>query len=564
MSIEVLASLGNLQDAVDTVAAELEEEDFARRLWKKDTSLWKVDEASRETLSKQLGWLDLPQAAQVRAADLVTLAQDIKFENYQHIVLVGVGGNTLGPEIMRQVLGQIQGTPRLTVVDLTDPGFILQIEKAIDPASTLFVVSSKKGISVATEAFLAYFYDKVKTLKPEAAEANFVAVTDSGSSLEKKARELNFREVFLSPPDISGRYSVLSNYGLVPAVLSGYDIHQMISRAVSMAEECHKVGLENPGLHLGAVIGTAARQGRDKVTLVMPREISVFGLWVEQLIAENTGSEGHSILPVAGEELLAPEAYGSDRLFVYFQLENQSNTRIEERLKKLEAAGHPLVRLRLSNTYDLAAEFFRWEFAIAVAGAVLGVNPFEEPDITRIKDKTAVLLAEYAQSGQLPQLNIQPDPDGLRHTGRPGESAKEALEQLFEQVKPGDYVAFQAYTTPGEVNNAVLHELRTLVQEKLRVATTVGYGPRFLHSTGQLHKGGVNNGVLIQIVTADPEDVMVPGKPYSFSLIKQAQAIEDYKSLEARGRRVLSIWPERNGNDLGLERFKVALLAALP
>ena len=545
MSSEVMASLGKLQEAVDATLHKLEEQDFAARAWKKDAALWKADPATQHQIANAMGWLDVIRTMHGHVADLTDLANTVKAEGYKYVVLLGMGGSSLGPEVLRLTFGQIAGAPKLLVVDTTDPGFILKTEAAIDPAHTIFIVSSKSGTTTEPNTFMAYYFDKVKGTKGDKAGENFIAITDAGTSLEKHARDHNFREVFLNPADIGGRYSVLSYFGLVPAVLAGYDIGQLLSRAISMADECHKPGLDNPGLHLGAIMGTAAVNGRDKTTIIVPAAISSYGLWAEQLIAESTGKEGRGIIPVAGEPLGDPSVYGNDRLFVSLSVAGQKDADNEAKLKRLEEAGHPVVRLSLNDLLDIGAEFFRWEFAIPVAGSVVGINPFDQPNVTESKDNTKRLLGDFVKNGQLPQLNlVQGDSFKVAFgQGQPSDAAT-GLREFMAGIKPGDYVAFMAYSLENAADDAALQAIRTLVRDHFKVATTVGYGPRFLHSTGQLHKGGNGSGVFVQIVSPDPQDAPIPDEPYGFSILKQAQALGDFESLQQHGRRVISIQPQ--------------------
>ncbi len=565
MSDEVMVYLGQLQGGVDAALQKLDEQDFAARVWKKDPAAWKKDAPTQAKISNRLGWLEVAQFIQSKEGDLQALADTIKAEGYRHVVLLGMGGSSLGPEVLRQTFGRVEGSPELIVVDTTDPAVILETERKVDLAHTLFIVSSKSGTTTEPNTFMAYYYDKVKAVKGTEVGQSFIAITDPGSSLEKHGRDHNFREIFLNPPDIGGRYSVLSYFGMVPAALAGYDLHTLLDRAVGMAESCHKPGMDNPGLHLGAIMGAAALAGRDKTTILVSKEISSYGLWAEQLIAESTGKESRGIVPVAGETLGGSEVYSPDRLFVALSMANAKDVTMEAGLKRLEEAGHPVVRLYLSDLFDIAAEFFRWEFAIPVAGALIDINPFDEPNVTESKDNTKRLLGDFVSKGELPKPTLEQGASGLAAAfGQPGGSdMASALQEFFRAVRPGDYVAFMAYSPLTPENDAALQKMRTAVQARLKVATTVGYGPRFLHSTGQLHKGGAANGVFVQIITADLEDAPIPDEPYSFSILKQAQALGDFESLRSHGRRVVSLQPQAQGQDLGLGRVAEAIKEAL-
>jgi hypothetical protein len=421
-------------------------------------------------------------------------------DGFQHVVLLGMGGSSLAPEVIHATFGAAAGFPTLHVLDTTDPASIIALESSVDLGRTLFLVASKSGGTIETLSHFGYFHAKV----PRGEQ--FVAITDPGSNLEALGREHGFRRVFLNPPDIGGRYSALSYFGLVPAALVGAPVHDLLDQATEMACACHSCvpARENPGLWLGAVIGEAARAGRDKLTLVLPAAIGAFGTWVEQLVAESTGKEGRGILPVEGEPLGPQGAYGNDRLFVSIGD---------------ELGLEPTVNLAFSSPLQLGAEFFRWEFATAVAGAVLGINPFDQPNVQEAKDATSRILA----AGPVPDPGF------------------DDLGALLNEVRPGDYVAITAYIQRDAKNEEALRRVRTRLRDQYGVATTVGFGPRFLHSTGQLHKGGPNTGVFIQVVSDEGADLEIPGKPYTFGTLKAAQALGDLESLRAHGRRVARV-----------------------
>lgn len=548
MSGEVMANLANLRDAVDAILAKFDEINFASRYWKKDPSLWHSDAPAMDKIANRLGWLELPRTMLSQVADLTACANEITGENFTHLVLVGMGGSTLGAEVLRQILGKTEGYPELITVDTTDADFIAEVRRRIDPATTLFIVSSKSGLTLELNSLLAYFWQEVSAVK-ETAEAvgeNFIAITNPGTQLERYARDHKFREVFLAPVDIGGRYSALSNFGIVPAALCGYDVRELLSRAATMSEECHKRGADNPGLHLGTILGAAVEAGRDKLTLILPPSLQALGLLVEQLVAASTGKDGRGIVPIIGEELAAPELYGSDRLFVAMYLPGQKDPQVEEKLKKLEEAGHPVIRLKLLDRLEILAEFFRWEFAVPVAAAILEVNPFDEPEVAASKTGLKERIAEYEQTQSL----IPPDMLGwdaltLRVTPDAAEEATDTisrLELLWQQVQPGDYVGLLAYLTPQPETDAQLQEIRQLIRAKLKVATTANYGPRLLYSTGQLHKSGPNKGVFIVLAGGNTANIAVPGAQHDFLALKLAQAFGDYESLQAHERRAVLIY----------------------
>jgi transaldolase / glucose-6-phosphate isomerase len=489
-----LVSLGALGDAVESRLAAMAKADVPRRIWAKDHSVWKPDPTE---ISNRLGWLSVAEQMTEAAGDLIDFGRRIADEGFRDVVLMGMGGSSLAPEVIHATFGAAPGFPRLHVLDTTDPASILALERSLDLGRTLFIVASKSGGTVETACQCAYFYDKV----PRGEQ--FVAITDAGSSLETFARQSGFRRVFLNQPDIGGRYSALSYFGLVPAALVGAPVRDLVDQATEMACACasYVPVADNPGMWLGAVIAEAALAGRDKLTLVLPPAISTFGTWVEQLVAESTGKEGKGILPVEGEPLGPPEVYGDDRLFVSIGDE------IELR---------PAATLKFDGPARLGAEFFRWEFATAVAGAILGINPFDQPNVQEAKDATNRILAA---GGSLPDV---PNDD---------------LDALLAQVRPGDYIAITAYMQRNAANEEALRRVRVRLRDRFKVATTVGFGPRYLHSTGQLHKGGPNTGVFIQVISQDDTDLPIPGRPFTFGTLKAAQALGDLESLRAHGRR---------------------------
>jgi transaldolase/glucose-6-phosphate isomerase len=489
--------LGSLAKPVDERLSRMAEAGVPRRIWLKDHTVWKPDPTE---ITNRLGWLTVPEQMTEHAVELVSFARQVAAGGTKHVVLMGMGGSSLAPEVIHAIFGAAAGFPTLHVLDTTDPASIVALERSIDLHRTLFVVASKSGGTLETLSQFAYFHAKVQRGQ------QFVAITDRGTNLEALARERGFRRTFLNPPDIGGRYSALSYFGLVPAALVGAPLHELLDQVLEMVTACAACvpTADNPCLLLGAVIGEAARAGRDKLTLVLPSSISVFGTWVEQLIAESTGKEGKGILPVEGEPIGPAEVYGDDRLFVSMD----GDVGLE-----------PAVGLPFGQPAQLGAEFFRWEFATAVAGAILGINPFDQPNVQEAKDATSRILA----AGKVP------DP-GLDDLGA-----------LLSQVRPGDYIAITAYIGRNASNEEALRRVRVRLRDQYKVATTVGFGPRFLHSTGQLHKGGPNTGVFIQVVADDDVDLEIPGKPYTFGTLKAAQALGDLQSLRAHGRRVARV-----------------------
>ncbi|NOZ27007.1 MAG: bifunctional transaldolase/phosoglucose isomerase [Chloroflexi bacterium] len=554
------AALGALEPTVQARLEGMARTGVVARIWAKDASLWKDDPKHQEVIRNRLGWLDIAERMQGHVDELRALAQEVWSEGFRHVVLLGMGGSSLCVEVFRQVYGPQPEAPRLWVLDTTHPDVIRKLEEQIDLAHTLFIVASKSGTTTEARSFEAHFFERVKEVRGEEAGRQFIAITDPGTPLMVAARDLGFRRVILNPPDIGGRYSGLSYFGQAPAALAGIDIARVLDQAGAMTRACKPCVpvRENPGAWLGAIMGEAALSGRDKLTILVPPQLASFGLWAEQLLAESTGKEGKGIVPIAGEEVGPPEVYGDDRLFVYLSLAGTSD--LDARVAALEAAGHPVVRLRMPDISWIGAEFYRWEMATAVAGAILGINPFDEPNVAESKKNTRDALDRYIAEGRLPEEEPALAADGvaLYGEGIQGDSWEEALRAHLRQAQPGEYVAFMAYLDSTGPYEEVLQAIRLRVRDALRVATTLGYGPRFLHSTGQLHKGGPNSGVFVQITDDPAEDFRIPGQPYTFGTLIAAQALGDLQSLQAHGRRVIRLHLGRDTAG-GLERILQAL-----
>ncbi|HEX8294515.1 MAG TPA: bifunctional transaldolase/phosoglucose isomerase [Pyrinomonadaceae bacterium] len=542
------ASLGKYADAVSAAIREAEKGDVMRRVWRKEAALWKSEEEHQKIIKNSLGWLNVADRMIGVEDELVAFADRLREKGFRHVVLNGMGGSSLAPEVLRRTFGRQEGYPELLVLDSTDPDTVAEFREKIDPANTLFVVSSKSGTTTEPLSFYRYWYGEVGKVKENPGE-NFLAVTDPGTKMEADAARDKFKRVFLNPPDIGGRYSALSYFGVVPAALMGVDIRKLLGRAERVIHACSQVvpASENPGARLGAIIGECARAGRDKLTVVADPKVESFGLWVEQLIAESTGKEGKGVVPVAGEPLAAPSAYGDDRLFVSIAV-GKLDSEVESKLKALEAAGHPVVYRTLTDPYDLGEEFFLWEIATAVAGWRLGINPFDQPNVQESKDATRELLDAFRQNGSLQEQTVLAEGGGLTVYGDEATRAALAADSvpgLFKahlgRAKPGDYIALLDYFEESEDAEGVVQQIRTHLRDATRCATTTGYGPRFLHSTGQLHKGGPDSGVFIQVTARDARDVEIPGEPYTFSTLKQAQALGDFRSLSTRGRRAVRV-----------------------
>jgi glucose-6-phosphate isomerase len=531
------ANLGPYQAAVDAALEEMVEERIVARIWAHDHTVWKPEPAD---IVNRLGWLHIAEKMQGQRYRLAHLLDSVLAPSdeqpYTDVLLLGMGGSSLAPEVFSKVFeGQISHMPSLAVLDSTDPGAVMAHAERLDPARTLFIVATKSGGTTETLSFFKYFYNwTADALGKDQAGKHFAAITDPGSKLEQLAERYGFRSTFLNDPNIGGRYSALSFFGLVPAALVGVDVETLLDQALTMACDCEPcncpVDGDNNGAWLGAILGELCKAGRDKVTFVTSPPLDSFGDWVEQLIAESTGKEGVGILPVVGEPLGPPEVYGNDRLFVYMRLDGDPTHDTEVQI--LEDAGHPVVRLRLRDLYDLGDQFFLWEMATAVASCRLEINPFDQPDVEAAKALARQAVDAYAKTGKLPQ-------------DEPAPLAAEVFNQFLAQAQAGDYVSLQAYLKPTVETDAALGKLRTLLRDRLRLATTVGYGPRFLHSTGQLHKGDAGNGLFIQFTADDARDAGIPdeaGLPESsmtFGVLKMAQALGDKEALANAGRRVI-------------------------
>jgi transaldolase / glucose-6-phosphate isomerase len=504
-------------------ATALRDQEVVRRIWDRDTSVW-----SNADEDQWLGWLTLPTQERNDLAQVLELANEIKAEGVTDLVLLGMGGSSLAPEVMRSIIGRSEGYPNLHVIDSTDPGQILSVERAIDIHRTIFLVASKSGSTLEVNILKQHFFHRaVQQFGESGAGRRFVLTTDPGSKLEQIAKQEGFRAIFPGIPTVGGRYSALSNFGLVPAALLGADPVLLLDRARVMAQRCASTGLDNSAFELGVVLGELALAGRDKPTLIAPPGLARFGAWLEQLVAESLGKLGKGIIPVEGEVAGPPDVYGRDRVFVHLRAAGATDAAAEEAVDRLERAGHPVVRIEWVDRHALGAEFYRWEFATAVAGAVLGVNPFDQPDVEAAKVVTRRLAVEYEHTGTLSD-----DEPPLKEP---------AIKALLDQLHDGDYFALLAFIEMNQANQNALEAIRALIRDRRCVATTVGFGPRYLHSTGQAHKGGPNSGVFLVITCDDPEDLPVPGQRYSFGTIKRLQARGDLEVLASRGRRVLRI-----------------------
>lgn len=548
------ALLGEYASAVEGVLTQFDRDRVPMRIWGRDAHLWSSLQKDIDEINIRLGWLNVADDMAARVSELRAFADEVRAAGFTDVVVLGMGGSSLGPDVARLTFGRAKGYPKLHVLDTTDPASVAALEKSVSLPKTLFIVASKSGTTAEIEAFHRYFRGRVREKLGEAYGHNFIAITDPDTALEKTARAEGFRRVFVNPPDIGGRYSVLSYFGLVPMALTGVDVAQLLDRARAMARRCGPTAAaeDNPGVYLGAIMGELARQGRDKITFLLSKKIASFGYWVEQLIAESTGKSGVGIVPIEGEAIGAPRVYGPDRLFAALWLRGDRS--LDAKIGALAQAGHPVVQIELSDVYDLGAEFFRWEMATVAAAAVLQINPLDQPNVTESKNNTVALLKQYHEQGRLPDGDVVPASNK--------KALAAALSGLLKQVQPGDYVAWMAYVQMSAAHDKALQTMRRRMRDKLKVATTVGYGPRFLHSTGQLHKGGANKGVFIQL-TADPaKDVDIDGPGLSFGTLIRAQALGDLRALQARGYRVVRVHLGRNVA-AGLKAVQAAVDTAL-
>lgn len=539
---------GELEAQATAIIADWRAHDKVRRLWQRDPTLWtNTDEAG------WLGWLDIARRQLNDLRRLEELAAEVREAGFSHALLLGMGGSSLCPEVLARTFGPQAGFPELLVLDSTDPAQVRSFERRVDLRNTLFIVSSKSGTTLEATILKRYFWARLLELVgPEEAGRRFIAITDPGSQLEDEARREGFRHIYYGIPDIGGRFSALSDFGMVPAAILGLDTRRLLAGGDRMARACSPEAETetNPGVVLGAILGAAALAGRDKLTFIASPGIESLGAWLEQLVAESTGKDEKGIIPVDREPLGAPDRYGADRLFVYLRLETAPDATQDAAVQALEDSGHPVVRISVQDVYEIGQEFYRWEMATAVAGSVLDINPFTQPDVVFSKTETKKLTTYYERTGSLPEetpileeagLKLFADPAdaGLLFDG--GRSVLACLRNHLRRLRPGDYFALLAYVEMRPENEAILQQIRALVRDRMRVATCLGFGPRFLHSTGQAYKAGPNTGVFLQITCDDAEDLPVPGQSYTFGIVKAAQARGDFLVLVDRGRRALRV-----------------------
>jgi transaldolase/glucose-6-phosphate isomerase len=538
----------------DAVAASLEDwkkNNRVARLWQKDASLWSgTDEGN------WLGWLNITEDQLAHIDALKQIAKDVKKARFKHALLLGMGGSSLCPEVLRMTFGKIKGLPELHVLDSTDPAQIMAIEAKVDLKSTICIVSSKSGSTLEPNIYKQYFFERVKAKVGEKEAGNrFIAITDPGSKMQQVAEADKFRKIFMGVPSIGGRYSALSNFGMVPAAVMGLDVAKFLKNTEEMVQACGASAAadSNPGVILGTILGVAANQGRDKITIITSPGISDLGAWLEQLIAESTGKIGKGIIPVDREHLAKPAVYGNDRVFAYLRLATKPNKAQDVAVAALEKAGHPVVRISLRNIYNLGQEFFRWEIATAVAGSIIGINAFNQPDVEASKIETKKLTSQYETTGSLPPEVPFFEASGIKLFADEknvvvvhGPALADVLKAHLSRLKAGDYFGVLGYITMNPAHEKTLQAIRHAVRDKKKVATVLGFGPRFLHSTGQAYKGGPNSGVFLQITCDDAKDLQVPGQRYTFGIVKAAQARGDFAVLAEHGRRALRVHLGKN------------------
>jgi len=559
-----------LEDAAGAILEEWAASGKVSRLWARDASLWTGGDEG-----KWLGWLSIVTEQQQNATRFTKFAEEVEDAGFSHALLLGMGGSSLCAEVFRKTFGKMEGFPELHVLDSTDPAQIKSIENRIDLTKTLFFVSSKSGTTLEPNIFKQYFFEQVLQTPGDKAGERFVAITDPGSKLRQAAENDQFRKIFLGVPSIGGRYSALSDFGLAPAAAMGVNVPRFLDRTNEMISACGPdvPPRNNPGVILGAILGAAHNHGRDKVTIIASPGIYDLGAWLEQLLAESTGKNGKGLIPVDRESLSSPETYGDDRVFVYVRLAGDPDASLDAPVDALEDAGQPVVRIFVTDVYNLGQEFFRWEIATAVAGSIIGINPFDQPDVEASKVATRKLTEEYERSGSLPAETPIFEGEGIKlfadernakdlNATVKDRSLSGYVKAHLDRLRPGDYFALLAYLEMNDANEAILRSARHAVRDRKRVATCLGFGPRFLHSTGQAYKGGPNTGVFLQITCDDAIDLPVPGQKYAFGIVKAAQARGDFEVLAERGRRALRVHLGADVDE-GLAIFAAAMKTAL-
>jgi glucose-6-phosphate isomerase len=558
-----------LRGAVDAAAADWNANNKVDRFWKKDPGLW-----TRDGEEQWMGWIDIVERQQKDLASLAELGGDVKSANFESALLLGMGGSSLCPEVLAKTFGPHPGFPELHIVDSTDPAQVKAARDAVNLGETLVIVASKSGSTLEPNILKQFFFDQMqRAVGAEETGSHFIAITDPGSKMEQVAKSDGFRSIFYGDPEIGGRYSALSNFGVVAATVAGLDVQKLLNEAAKAVAAAKLPVAENPGVQLGLILGAAANAGRDKITIFTSPEIHDLGAWLEQLIAESTGKQGKGITPVDREQIGPPSVYGKDRVFAYVRLKGTGDASQDAKVAALEAAGHPVVYFEIGDLYEIFGQFFTWEIATAVAGSVIGINPFNQPDVESAKVETRALTAEYEKTGKLPVRTPFLVDGGIAlyatdayaaklKAAAPSATLKGILRAHLDQLGAGDYFAAVAFLPMFAQHEAAIQEFRHKVRDNKRVATCMGFGPRFLHSTGQDYKGGPNTGVFLQITADHADDLDIPGQKYSFGVVIDAQAAGDLAVLESRGRRALRV---HLGADVaaGLKALGTAITGAL-
>ncbi|MGA8044397.1 MAG: bifunctional transaldolase/phosoglucose isomerase [Terracidiphilus sp.] len=559
----------SLRGAVDAAAADWQSNGKVGRFWKKDPTLWTQDGEE-----KWLGWIDIVERQQKDLASFVRLAADVKSAGFKSALLVGMGGSSLCPEVLAETFGHQPGFPALHIVDSTDPAQVKAARDKLNLAETVVIVASKSGSTLEPNILKQYFFAEMeKAVGKGKAGSHFIAITDPGSKMEQVAKGDGFRHIFYGDPEIGGRYSALSNFGVVAATVAGLDTSRLLAEAARGVAQAKQAPADNPAVQLGLLLGTAANAGRDKITIFTSPEIHDLGAWLEQLIAESTGKLGKGITPVDREAIAAPAAYGNDRVFAYVKLKGTGDTSLDAKVAALEASGHAVIHFELAARYEIFGQFFTWEVATAVAGSVMGINPFNQPDVESAKIETRALTSKYEETGKLPERKAILTDSGIQlfatdayaarlKAAAPSQTLPGYLKAHLGQIQAGDYFATLAFLPMFPQHEAAIQAFRHKVRDAKEVATCLGFGPRFLHSTGQDYKGGPNTGVFLQITADHAVDVEIPGQKYSFGIVIAAQAAGDLAVLESRGRRALRV---HLGADVaaGLKTLAAAVDAAL-
>ena len=569
-----LAVSSDLKSAFDAAAADWQSNNKVDRFWKKDPSLW-----TRDGEEKWMGWIDIVERQQKDLGTFAELGGDVESADFSAVLLLGMGGSSLCPEVLAKTFGEREGFPAMRIVDSTDPAQIMAVCNEINLNQTLAVVASKSGSTLEPNIFKQFFFSEVRRAVGEGeVGSRFIAITDPGSKMEQVAEGDKFRDIFYGDPEIGGRYSALSNFGVVAATTIGIDIQKLLDEAAKAVAASKKALADNPGVQLGLLLGTAHNAGRNKITIFTSPEIHDLGAWLEQLIAESTGKQGKGITPVDREAIGAPAVYGKDRVFTYVRFKGTADSSQDAKVAALEAAGHPVAYFEIEDLYEIFGQFFTWEIATAVAGSVMGINPFNQPDVEAAKIETRSLTAEYEKTGKLPERTpflTGKDESGVPFAlyatdayaatlkaAAPSPTLAGMVRAHLDQLKAGDYFATVAFLPMFDENEGAIQQFRHKVRDKKRVATCLGFGPRFLHSTGQDYKGGPNTGVFLQLTADHADDVDIPGASYSFGVVIDAQAAGDLAVLESRGRRALRV---HLGKDIkaGLKALNTAFTAAL-